>query len=124
MSLRKVAPVDRMERRMTRLSFRSTPINGHQLTGPAGPFRAGRRGSVWPAQASTSNPFHSPVTNHSKVDPVDQIRTEHLGGAHDGHRLSQRADVRSERHDAAPHRGNRTHDGVLRFPDDAERADA
>src|SRR5258707_8508900 len=29
-----------------------------------------------------SNPFHSPVTNHSKVDPADQIRMEHLGGVH------------------------------------------
>src|SRR6478736_5275977 len=50
-------------------------------------------------------------TNHSKVDPVDQIRTEHLGGAHGGHRLPQRADVRSERHDAAQHRGNRPDGG-------------
>src|SRR5260370_29605345 len=99
MSLRKVAPVDRMERRMTRLSFRSTPINGHHLTGPAGPFRAGRRGSVWPAQASTSNPFHSPVTNHSKVDPVDQIRTEHLAGPDGGHLLSQPTAVPTARHE-------------------------
>jgi hypothetical protein len=52
-------------------------------------------------QASTSNPFHSPVANHSKVEPADQIRTENLGGAHGSHRLSQRTDVRSERHDSA-----------------------
>jgi hypothetical protein len=38
--------------------------------------------------AATSKPFHSPITNHSKVDPADQIRTERLGGAHRGHRLS------------------------------------
>ena len=50
---------------------------------------------------STSNRFHSPVTNHSKVNLADQIRTEHLGGAHGGRRLSQRTDVRSERHDTA-----------------------
>jgi hypothetical protein len=50
--------------------------------------------------AATSNPFHS-VTNHSKVDPADQIRTKRLGGAHCGHRLSQSADVRSKRHDSA-----------------------
>src|ERR1700730_5758811 len=54
-----------------------------------------------PARASTSNPFHSPVIKHSKVEPADQIRTEPLGGAHGGHRLSQRTDVRSERHDSA-----------------------
>src|ERR1700722_10429918 len=38
------------------------------------------------------------VTNHSKVDPADQIRTARLGGAHCGHRLLQSTDVRSERH--------------------------
>jgi hypothetical protein len=43
----------------------------------------------------------SPVTNHSQVDPADQIRTERLGGAHCGHRLLQCASVRSERHDPA-----------------------
>ena len=50
---------------------------------------------------ATSNPFHSLVTNHSKVDPADQIRTERLGIAHGGHRLLQSTDVRSERHDSA-----------------------
>jgi hypothetical protein len=54
-----------------------------------------------PARASTSNPLHGPITNHSKVDPADQIRTVRLGGAHGGHRLSQRTDVRSKRHDSA-----------------------
>ena len=43
----------------------------------------------------------SPVTNHSKVDPVNQIRTKRLGGAHRGHRLLQSTDVRSKRHDSA-----------------------
>src|SRR6267154_2549516 len=57
---------------------------------------------------TSSKSFHGPVTNHSKVDPADQIRTEHLGGAHSGHRLSQRTDVRSERHDSAYHHGNRS----------------
>ena len=65
------------------------------------------------AQASASNPFHRPLTHHAKVDRVDQIRTECLVGADGGHRLSQRADVRSERHDAAQHRGNRPDGGDL-----------
>src|SRR5450631_256508 len=64
-----------------------------------------------PARASTSNQF--PFTNHSKVDPADQIRTEHLGGADGGHRLSQRTDVRSERHDSAQHHGYRSDGGDL-----------
>ena len=62
---------------------------------------------------ATSNPSHRPVTNHSKVDPADQIRTERLGGADGGHRLSQRTDVRSERHDSAQHCGNRSDGGDL-----------
>src|SRR5882724_2500391 len=66
-----------------------------------------------PARASASNPLHSPVTNHSEVDPADQIRTEHLGGTHGGHRLSQRTDVRSERHDSAEHYGYRSDGGDL-----------
>src|SRR6476659_139991 len=60
------------------------------------------------------------VTNHSKVDPADQIRTEHLGGAHGGHRLSQRTDVRSERHDTAQHHGNRSDGGDLTGSEQAE----
>jgi hypothetical protein len=36
---------------------------------------------------------HRPVTNHAKVEPADQIRTEQLGGGDGGHRLSQRTDV-------------------------------
>jgi hypothetical protein len=39
------------------------------------------------------NPFHSPVTNDSKVDPADQIRTDRLGCAHRSHGLSQSTDV-------------------------------
>jgi hypothetical protein len=34
-------------------------------------------------------------TNHSKVDPADQNRTERLGGTHCGHRLLQSTGARS-----------------------------
>src|SRR5258708_626437 len=57
---------------------------------------------------ATSKTFHSPVTNQSKIDPADQIRTKHLSGAHSGHRLSQRTDVRSERHDPTYHHCDRS----------------
>jgi hypothetical protein len=60
----------------------------------------GMRSDVAFFVAATSNSLHS-FTNHSKVDHADQIRTERLGGAHCGHRLSQSTDVRSKRHDPA-----------------------
>jgi hypothetical protein len=81
----------------------------------AGPIFSGEHifgpGRACLHEQSTSN--HSPFTNHSKVDPADQFRTEHLGGPDGGHRLSQRTDVRSERHDSAQHHGYRSDGGDL-----------
>jgi hypothetical protein len=41
------------------------------------------------------------VTNHSKVDSADQIRTERLRGVHCTHSLSQSAGIRPHRHESA-----------------------
>jgi hypothetical protein len=58
-------------------------------------------GSLCQHEQPRLSSLHSSVTNHSKVDLADQIRSARLGGAHGGHRLLQRTDVRSERHDSA-----------------------
>ena len=65
-----------------------------------------------------------PVTNHSKLDPADQIRTERLGGAHCGHCLFQSTDVGSDRQIAAQGRDAREEIEILlaQIPDfDATR---
>lgn len=61
------------------------------ISGVTSGFRTGeldRAGVGWPApSAAASNPLHGPVANHAKVDLVDQMRTERLGGTRVGHRL-------------------------------------
>src|SRR5438128_1638993 len=73
-----------------------------------------------PLRAGTSTQFHGAIANHSKIDPADQIRTEHLGGADGIRRLPQRTDIRSERYDAAEHRGDRPEGDDLAGPEQAE----
>ena len=48
------------------------------------------------------------------------MRTERLGGADGVRRLPQRTDIRSERHDAAQHRGYRAEGDGLIGPEQAE----
>src|SRR5258708_17552679 len=54
---------------------------------------------------------------------VDQIRTVALGVVDRGHRLPQRTDIRSERHDAAQHRGDRPDREILVESEQAEQHD-
>src|SRR5690242_14502378 len=63
------------------------------------------------------------LTDHPKIDPADQIRAERLGGADGVGGLPQRTDIRSERHDAAEHRGNRAEGGDLAGAEHAEQRD-
>src|SRR5882757_6736192 len=103
-------------------SFRSSTNPSAWETWRAGCGQSSRKPETLdvPRRALRQDPSYGPVTDHLKVDPVDQIRTAHLGGADGSHRLPQRTDVRSERHDAAQHHGDRSERGDLIGSEQAE----
>ena len=79
-----------------------------------------------PLIRATTVPSHQlqrRIVNQAKADPADQFRTARLGLTDGRLGLPQRADIRSERHDAAKHEGNRSEGRGLAGSEQAEHRD-